>query len=599
MAAFDLNAFYAIQKPKTSSFEEINDQFGAGFDLGRRVREQQDRNSVKALIAQRESEGVPYDTLSNEVAKYDPNLANAMRDERRTSIGFNYKQGVAEFEQWRKNIARRIAGRVLQKADEMGLPQENLDQYLDLAAKYVITYDPELAEWLLRQGATRRYNHDRTNRPTGKPIVDGENKIRDIINMANKATGDGLSDPEAMRNRAKDKEAGDRLMAWKNADPYDFYTNPNGRLIYPRMISVIRSASKDNPMSLTDEEVTRLVQNVGPDLHDSVTEPVTETRTGPSAPAPSPAPKAAAPKAPVSASNVKDYGLKPIFTTDRWTKAKVSDSKAIGALSDFIDALDPTDDNFLDKAKTAKRILREGTVIKDNDLKSQTLTPMQQEIERKEAEYKAMKDEVGESSMARLFWKNLPTRSRGAEAKRFRQAGTFASGIFSNAPFTIIDNGLMVQSPDYQITEAMQKQAKMLKTPDEVTNFISAYSNSGNGLLENLAKQNTAFDVIAALGDAVLMTMRPLYLSMIEGKSAEEVEGIDKFLKQSYGWPDKLFKALKDPDGSLGTAKDIEERSRHIGNKKKNVYFEDNERLPGEKGGVGGSSSVDALFEGL
>lgn len=595
MAAFDLNAFYAIQKPKTSSFEEINDQFGSGFDLGRRVREQQDRNSVKALIAQRESEGVPYDTLSNEVAKYDPNLANSMREERRASIGFNYKQGVAEFEQWRKNMARRIAGRILQKADEMGLPQENLDQYLELAAKYVITYDPELAQWLLQQGAMRRYNQGRLNNQGNRTqnVNDHEKEIASVVEAAAKPTSDAESDPTAYRLRTSLKNRAQRLLQWKAVDPYDPVSNPEGRRIYKRMLSAFDGVK--DPLSLTDEQVTALVTNSpAAGQEDSAAEPETVVSPGPSAAAPkATATKATATKAQPSGSPVK---LRPIARLSATgSGAPVADPKAIGELSDFIDNLDPTDDGFLEKAREAKRIIREGAGIKDNDMKAQTLTPMQQEIERKEAEYKAMKEEVGESSMARLFWKNLPTRSRGAEAKRFRQAGTFAAGIFSNAPFTIIDNGLMVQSPDYQITEAMQKQAKMLKTPDEVTNFMSAYSNSGNGLLENLAKQNTAYDVIAALGDAVLMTMRPLYMSMIEGKSEEEVEGINKFLKQSYGWPDKLFSALKDPNGSLGTAKDIEERSKHLGSKKKNVYFDANERLPGE----GGNGGVDALFEGL
>lgn len=188
-----------------------------------------------------------------------------------------------------------------------------------------------------------------------------------------------------------------------------------------------------------------------------------------------------------------------------------------------------------------------------------------------------MKDEVGDSPEARLFWKNLPARSRMASAKQFRNAGVFASGIVSTSPLSVVDNGLMVQSPDYVISESMQKASKMLNTNDGLVNFKSMLANSGNGLLSSFAKQNTAFDVVASIGDAVLKTMRPMYNSMMEGKSKEEKETLKKFLSSNYGWPDKLFRALEDPNGSLGTAKEIERRAKEIGTNQ-NQYF-DNESI--------------------
>ena len=164
MAAFDLNSLYFLKNaaPRTTSFEEAAAPMKTGFDLGTAYNENYNKNSLQNLIAQRESEGVPFDRLSNEAAKYDLNAANAMRGERRASLDYNYKQGVAEFENWRKNMARRICGLILQKSDELGMAPDQQYGVLDTAAHYVVTYDPALAEFLMQQANTRRYNAART-----------------------------------------------------------------------------------------------------------------------------------------------------------------------------------------------------------------------------------------------------------------------------------------------------------------------------------------------------------------------------------------------------------------------------------------------------
>lgn len=173
MAAFDLNSLYFLKNasPKTASFEELNAPTERGFNLGRAYNENYNRNSLQNLIAQREKEGVPYDRLSNEAAKWDLGAAQAMRNERRSSLEYNYKQSVAEFEQWRRNMARRICGLILQKADELGIAPEELDRVLNIAASYVVTYDEALAQWLLGQAGTRRAAQNRL-RPKDKVFKD-------------------------------------------------------------------------------------------------------------------------------------------------------------------------------------------------------------------------------------------------------------------------------------------------------------------------------------------------------------------------------------------------------------------------------------------
>lgn len=165
MSAFDLNSFYILKggAPETSSYDDISKEYGKGFNLGTKFNENYRANSLRNLIAQREQEGISYDRLSNEAAKYDLNTANDMRKERRTSLDYNYKQSVAEFEHWRKQMARRICGRILQIGDTLDLPPEEYYRILQTAAAYVTTYDEALAQWLLGQAQTRRNAYNKLN----------------------------------------------------------------------------------------------------------------------------------------------------------------------------------------------------------------------------------------------------------------------------------------------------------------------------------------------------------------------------------------------------------------------------------------------------
>ena len=81
MAAFDLNSLYFLKNaaPKTTSFEEAAAPIKTGFDLGTAYNENYNRNSFQNLIAQRESEGVPFDRLSNEAAKWGRSKHHASR----------------------------------------------------------------------------------------------------------------------------------------------------------------------------------------------------------------------------------------------------------------------------------------------------------------------------------------------------------------------------------------------------------------------------------------------------------------------------------------------------------------------------------------
>ena len=606
MAAFDLNSLYFLKKaaPKAASFEELNAPTERGFNLGRAYNENYNRNSLQNLIAQREKEGVPYDRLSNEAAKWDLGAAQAMRNERRSSLEYNYKQSVAEFEQWRRNMARRICGLILQKADELNIPQERYDEVLRIAYSYVVTYDPELAKFLLSQAISRRNAQNRlAAKNNGKPVdllVDARTSramASQYDPVDNAAMYWGLMNyaaaAEAVANRELEasRRLGERVFAEKND--------------VLRLLSNFKNRNKEiDPASLRDYALSDrfhlIAENGGIDENVDVSDIVTPESAGSdggigkSQNQPKKQNKAASGNGIIGEGDGSIKSMldpKTLGTYPRISKAlfqkQFERSFDIGNAEEAIRYLQELKSQLTEDSARANKGAgkTEGTDKNYFEL-----------IDKEIAEREQIKAEVGEGSAARLFWKNLPARSKMASAKQFRQAGTFASGVVSSVPLSVVDNGLMVQSPDYVISEAMQKQSKLLNTDDGWTNLKTMYASSGNGFLEQLAKQNTAYDVVSALGDAVLATIRPMYNTMMKGKSEEEKAALKDFLASSYGWPNKLFKALEDPNGSLGTAEEIRKRAKYKSGKKKNSYFDENEQLPGEGSNSGSRYSVEDMF---
>lgn len=608
MAAFDLNSLYFLKNaaPKAASFEELNAPTERGFNLGSAYNDNYNRNSLQNLIAQREKEGVPYDRLSNEAAKWDLGAAQAMRNERRSSLEYNYKQSVAEFEQWRRNMARRICGLILQKADELGIDPEELDRVLNVAASYVVTYDEALAQWLLGQAMARRNAITRANTP-----AKNNGRAVDLWTTAQNAKAAasqydpndnalmywGLMNYAAAAEAVADRELeasrrlGDRVFAEKND--------------VLRLLSNFKNRDKEiDPASLRDYALSDrfhlIAENGGIDENIDVSDIITpesagsDVVIGKSQNQPKKQNKAASGNGIIGEGDGSIKSMldpKTLGTYPRISKAlfqkQFERSFDIGNAEEAIRYLQELKSQLTEDSARANKGAgkTEGTDKNYFEL-----------IDKEIAEREQIKAEVGEGSAARLFWKNLPARSRMASAKQFRQAGTFASGVVSSVPLSVVDNGLMVQSPDYVISEAMQKQSKLLNTDDGWTNLKTMYASSGNGFLEQLAKQNTAYDVVSALGDAVLATIRPMYNAMMKGKNEEEKAALKEFLASSYGWPNKLFKALEDPNGSLGTAEEIRKRAKYKSGKKKNSYFDENEQLPGEGSNSGSRYSMEDMF---
>lgn len=541
MAAFDLNSLYFLKNaaPKTSSFEEMVAPMGKGFELGRAYGENYRQNSLRNLIEQREKEGIPYDRLSNEAAKYDLGVANAMRNERRSSLEYNYRQSVAEFEQWRKNMARRICGLILQKGDEMNIPVEDFERVLEVAASYVATYDEALAQWLIGQAQTRRYNRARMNKPASqKDLKDHELDISRTMEAASHATGDGESDPRAIRFRTALMNAAKRLLQWKNQNPYDAVNNPEGRLIYKRMLSAL--VGLPNVSNLTDEQVTALVSNAPTD--DSYGDNVQSIIDGMKKFNGS-VPKVgttAKPKVNLDSNNVTEGAETESVLPDKlWrvsdsgTGAHVVDEDKLANFASFVEDLSIEDADFRNKLKQAKVLLTKGTSIKDNDMKSQTFGPIIDTLKTKENEYKAYMKELRDLGIDNpeeafsKFKKLFGARASMGTVIQFRNFNSFVNSYISNAPVTAISNGLLVGTPSYKPTLAEIQAAKNVHG-DWNQGLRTIVMNTRLPFASQIASYGNEYDALYALGQDVQKQIRGLWNSVSKGLDSEEKEKLRK-----------------------------------------------------------------------
>lgn len=571
MAAFDLNSLYFLKgtAPKTTSFEEAVAPMEKGFNLGRAYNENYNKNSLQRLIAHREQEGIPYDRLSNEAAKWDLGAANGIRQERRSSLDYNYRQSVAEFEQWRKNMARRICGLILQKADELNIPEEELHRVLNVAASYVVTYDEALAQWLLGQAQLRRNNQARLNKPSNRVFNDDHKQMS--------------SEKQKFLDFSKGTEGtqGQRDLAAAEFDRLQLLEDYiGGRYpMYTWMTGYLRGFKKAGGTYV--DAINEIVKNYNPDEQPGYEyrslRRFPELESEPGLDAIGVSNNAAG----VTNTNVKTDGTNNGAGTETGEKEKTFSYvkqryNALGGYTSPIEGAHKKMGEDINNAESVNELNNILAAIEEYESVpgAKSVESLKQSAQKKKEELVKMEDEVGKNPAARLFWKNLPARSRMADAKRFRQAGTFAAGIISTSPLSIVDNGLMVQSPDYVISESMQKAAKLLNTEDGWTNFKSLLANSGNGYLAGLAKQNTAFDVVASIGNDVLRTMRPMYNELMKGRTEEERKELKSFLASTYGWPQELFKAIEDPNGSLGTAEQIKKRSYKMASGPKTSYID-------------------------
>ena len=543
MAAFDLNSLYFLKNaaPQTTSFEAAYAPVEKGFNLGRAYNENYNKNSLQNLIAQRESEGVPYDRLSNEAAKWDLGAANKMRDERRTSMEYNYRQSVAEFEQWRKNMARRICGLILQKADELRIPYEELDSVLNVAASYVVTYDEALAQWLLGQATARRNAITRAN--TQRPLNDHEKEISNLT----KITVNKDETPANFAEMTGQQHAAQAVLRYKNATGNNIWLGQVQYLLNEakqKFPSYLDAGSDLNKMrawldGLSPEDVAAMVGNVEGGSADemagmSITteKPVQPTignangnnvggKSGAGATAPASAPE--------------------ILGIDPGSRKKKINEYAVERLEKFIDA----NAENKDALKDARGKLTKGMTYAEGNSGGSESTALKSLLDKVDKYLEKIAElEKGGFTPETAKVLKLNDKSgaeRTAEVARWQRIPTIVNGFYTAAG-ALLPPLVRALLPEERTTD--QDVARVLVTnlgEDGFDQLRNAIASSDNKTLGSLLKQKAFEQAVRNVAPIVMDKIKGEYEALVSVNGKDKV---DSALKEAYNFNDKVIKYL-------------------------------------------------------
>lgn len=595
MAAFDLNSLYFLKNasPKTASFEELNAPTERGFNLGRAYNENYNRNSLQNLIAQREKEGVPYDRLSNEAAKWDLGAAQAMRNERRSSLEYNYKQSVAEFEQWRKNMARRICGMILQKADELGIAPEELDRVLNVAASYVVTYDEALAQWLLGQAGTRRAAQNRL-RPKDKVFKDDHvvmfNGKDRILNFSQGTEGT----PEQRKIAAAEYSRLNMLESYLGGR-FPMYTWMTGYLrgvandggTYEQAIqNIINAYDETQPAGFeyrslkrypeyeNDPTIASIIGSGNVNVNGATNNGPVQNASGKTAPAQS---------AVNGSGNGKSYKY-VVRKGDSLGGAIYPLENAIQQMGKDVSAVD----NKQDAEMLLAAIEEYESVPKAKGVES-----LKQRLKDKITKFEDLEKGGFTPETAKVL--KLADKSgaeRTAEVARWQRIPTILSGYYTTAG-AMMAPLVRALLPEERTTD--QDVARILVSDlgqdgfDKLKNAIAA---SDKNTLGNLLKQEAFEQAVRNVAPIVLDKIRGEYRALVDTNGKEKV---DSALKEAYQFDDNVIKYL---DGTLELQTD-KNRYKAI-QKKQQKERENKEKAAYERemglGSSGSNYSVEDMF---
>lgn len=554
--------------------------------------ERQRQNSLRRLIEQRESEGFGYDQLSNEAAKYDMDAANAMRREFRDSYQFNQKQSDVELQRYKREMADYWFGEVLRRAQLAGLGPAELKEVCFEAAGLIAPYDSELAYRLLMQSEKMYSGEEKRRIDEMKAKAKKEKQFKDDhVKMFDQkdrflAEQTNNNNPDIRQKAAAEYTRLNKLEVSLAAEGYPIYTWMTGFLKHhPGGYDAAIQTLKDNfdwekpngmeystlgKINVSNEDLDDLGKGLGIDTKSSSTNMTSRNST------------------PASSGSDGNGSSKFSFVTRSQSSLGEIVKPVKGAYQKIASSLKSVD-NLDDLDELSAAIDEYATAEGKTDVGT-----IKQRLAEKRKGLESVAAELGaDTPENRLIARTLTARGKQAEARRLRQIGTVASGLYSGTPYSIIDNILMVQSPDYQISEGMQNTAYRIKNGEWSTELLSAFG-SQKGFLGRLAQNATVYDMLEAGARDALNTIRPIYTTMLEEcKDDAERKNLKNALKKTFGWPDRLFKALEDPNGSLGTAETIRKKSEALMKKPVNVYDDDEGSEGSNNGGNGYMSNAD------
>lgn len=577
--------------------DDVNKAIYAGQtlgDLAERNRERARQQSVRNLIGQRMKEGYDWTQLGAEAAQFSPETARTMDNQFMQEGTWQRNENVENLKQFREEMTRRKFSEALNTFMQGGyaISREEFMTMCERAAANVAMYDANLAKELLQwiKSEIDAGALDRQRRDIAEAKKNG-NKFNDLVSIAQKArfaakdvdSKDAPSIYYGLRNYAvaaevvADLEAERGVPAEKN-DVLRLYQLLNSREREDIARESYKKAAIDSGFKLINEGNGE----VEPAVDNTITEDIIDKVEGfdlgidkPQLQDPS------VNKNPVGKYSIQNNSLRNADGTLN-IRSMVKRSENSGWIDKELF------DSYLKECSTEDELNALETRITEDVASVHTKegsdsagirNTYSKQIEAKRKTINELsKDGIPYNRATKVLLDKMPARANASNIRRLRQAGTAAAGLISTTPWSIMDNLIMVQSPDFAPTNAMQGTAAQVLDGNLWQSAITSFQNSGNSFAANLAKNSNVWKALESGARDLLNTIRPMYKEMLANCETEQEKAALKSMLSSttYGWPPQLFDALEDEKyGSLGKADEIEKRAKSLKDKPVNQYFAD------------------------
>lgn len=500
-------------------------------------------NSVLNLIRQRESDGVPYDRLSNEVAKFNPELATRLRGESRSSLQFNQQQSDIELNRFKREMADYWFGECLRRAQAEGRGPDEIISIAKEAAGLIAPYDSDLAYKLLMMANGGQQKADALQAKMNKPrnLKDDRVKLLDTeTNLGFLTRDDAQVDPN-IKKAAQDYAS--RIRKINNT------LGAEGLPLYTWMPDYLRAIGNwdvaiDNLRKSVDWEK----YNQGLAMHPyNIAGLETLKQSSDDA-----AVLGALANSTNQNSNSKNDNEKIVNSVEKNGETEESNNYSYvdSSWNSFTNGYSKVpkegfyntatnDINNEDTVEGLNRIigaLTEAKNTSNGDSVKDLIDMANDKIKEVKAELAALSSS-GVKNPEESFkkFKNLfGQRASLGTVLQFRNFNAFVNAYISQAPTTAISNGLLVGTPNYKPTVAEINAAKQVHG-DWSNTVRTIVQNMKVPVASQIASYSNDYEALWALGSDVQKQARDLWISESQGLTPAEYND----LKELYT---KLFR---------------------------------------------------------